>query len=53
MARNHWVALERFNALPQAELKRLIKDSYEMIKAKLPRKVQTQFDPPDPRNDRK
>ncbi len=44
MARNKWVALEQFNALPQAELKRLIKDSYEMVKAKLPKKVRTQLE---------
>lgn len=39
MARNHWVALKSYGALPQAELKRLVKNSYEMIKAKLPKKV--------------
>jgi predicted DNA-binding protein (MmcQ/YjbR family) len=44
MARNKWVALEHFNALPQAELKRLIKDSYEMVKAKLPKKLRAQLD---------
>lgn len=38
-ARYHWVALTSFDALPRAELKRLIKDSYEMVKAKLPKKV--------------
>lgn len=39
MARNHWVALKNYGALPQAELKRLVKNSYEMVKAKLPKKV--------------
>ena len=43
VARYHWVALVRVNVLPQAELKRLIKDSYEMVKAKLPKKVLTQL----------
>ncbi len=38
-ARNHWVALTSFDVLAKAELKRLIKDSYEMVKAKLPKKV--------------
>ncbi len=39
VARYHWVALKSFDALPQAELKRLIRDSYEMVKSKLPKKV--------------
>src|SRR5258708_1944247 len=39
VARYHWVALERFNALKDAELKTLLKNSYEMVLAKLPRKV--------------
>jgi predicted DNA-binding protein (MmcQ/YjbR family) len=39
MARNHWVMLESLDALPLAELKRRIKDSYQMVAAKLPRKV--------------
>ena len=38
-ARNHWVALETFDALSTKELKPLIKNSYEMILAKLPKKV--------------
>jgi predicted DNA-binding protein (MmcQ/YjbR family) len=44
MARNHWVALKSYGALPQAELKRLVKDSYEMIKGKLPKKVLAELD---------
>ncbi len=39
VARYHWVSLKSFDALPQAELKRLIKDSYEMVKSKLPKKL--------------
>lgn len=39
VARYHWVSLKSFGALPQAELKRLVKDSYEMVKRKLPKKV--------------
>ncbi len=31
--------LESLDALPRAELKRLIKDSYAMVAAKLPKKV--------------
>src|SRR6266571_9209762 len=39
VARYHWVALERFDALKDSELKSLIKNSYEMVLAKLPRKI--------------
>jgi predicted DNA-binding protein (MmcQ/YjbR family) len=40
MARNKWVSLQRFDALSESELKSLIKNSYEMVLAKLPKKVQ-------------
>src|SRR2546425_2434245 len=43
VARYHWVALERFNALKHAELKSLIRNSYDMVLAKLPRKVTDKF----------
>jgi len=39
VARYHWVALERFNALSEKELKALLRDSYEQVRAKLPKKV--------------
>jgi predicted DNA-binding protein (MmcQ/YjbR family) len=39
LARNKWVMLENLDVLPRAELKRLIKDSYMMVAAKLPKKV--------------
>ncbi|MGH9934963.1 MAG: MmcQ/YjbR family DNA-binding protein [Blastocatellia bacterium] len=42
-ARYHWVAVQRPGALSQAEIKRLIKDSYEMVKAKLPKKTRAQL----------
>jgi len=38
-ARYHWVAVQKPGALKQAEIKRLIKDSYEMAPAKLPKKT--------------
>jgi len=41
MARNHWVLLERLDALPRAELKRRIRDSYGLVAARLPKKVRT------------
>jgi predicted DNA-binding protein (MmcQ/YjbR family) len=43
MARNHWVMLESLDALPSAELKRLIKDSYTMVAAKLPKKLRAEL----------
>jgi predicted DNA-binding protein (MmcQ/YjbR family) len=44
MARNHWVAMLDMNALRQPEMKELIKESYRMILAKLPKKTQTKLD---------
>ena len=44
LARNHWVALESPDALPRAELKRLIKDSYDMVAAKLSKKVRVKLE---------
>ena len=46
VARYHWVSLKRFDALPQAELKRLVKDSYEMVKVKLPKKALAELEAP-------
>ncbi len=43
-ARYHWVALERFDALEDAEIKRLIGTSYEMVFAKLPKKIKGQLE---------
>ena len=43
LARNNWVMLESLDALPRAELKRLIKDSYAMVAAKLPKKVRAEL----------
>jgi predicted DNA-binding protein (MmcQ/YjbR family) len=42
-ARYHWVAVQKPGALKQAEVKRLIKDSYGMVKAKLPKKTQARL----------
>ena len=39
MARNKWAALERFDVLPDRELKALLRNSYEMVLNKLPKKV--------------
>jgi predicted DNA-binding protein (MmcQ/YjbR family) len=43
LARAQWVALEAFDALPAAELERLIRDAYGLIFAKLPRKTQAEL----------
>lgn len=39
VARYHWVALERYDALPERELKELLNTAYELIRDKLPKKV--------------
>jgi len=39
-ARHHWIALEREDALPAAEIRRLIGESYELVLGKLPKKAQ-------------
>jgi len=39
LARASWVAVEDFAALPAAELDRLIRESYALIVAALPKKV--------------
>lgn len=43
LARNHWVLVERLDGVPRAELKRLIKDSYDMIAAKLPKRTKREL----------
>lgn len=51
-ARNHWVALEREDALPRAEIKRLIRQSYDLVIAKLPKKKQAELAKPVKKNSR-
>jgi predicted DNA-binding protein (MmcQ/YjbR family) len=43
LARNKWVLLKTLDVLPRAELKRLIKDSYTMVAAKLPKKARAEL----------
>ncbi len=45
-ARMHWVALEREEALPRAEIKRLIRQSYDLVIAKLAKKTQAELAKP-------
>lgn len=46
VARYHWVALERFDALPEPELKELLRNAYQLIIEKLPRKSRAQLESP-------
>jgi predicted DNA-binding protein (MmcQ/YjbR family) len=39
LARNHWVALTEIEALRQYEIRSLIRDSYDLVMAKLPKKT--------------
>jgi predicted DNA-binding protein (MmcQ/YjbR family) len=40
LAKAKWVGLESRDALGSSELEQLLRDSYELIRAKLPRKIQ-------------
>jgi predicted DNA-binding protein (MmcQ/YjbR family) len=43
VARYHWVALENLNALPARELKELLKNAYQLVHDKLPKKVREEL----------
>jgi predicted DNA-binding protein (MmcQ/YjbR family) len=43
LARAHWVALESEAALPRSEAKRLLRESYGLVLAKLPKKTQAEL----------
>lgn len=43
MAKNKWVALEELDVLPAEELKRLLRMSYELVFARLPKKTQAEL----------
>jgi predicted DNA-binding protein (MmcQ/YjbR family) len=42
-ARMHWVALETADALSRSEIKRLVKISYDLVFAKLPKRTQAEL----------
>ena len=44
VAKYHWVALERFNALSEKELKALLRIAYDLVFEKLPKKVKSGLD---------
>jgi predicted DNA-binding protein (MmcQ/YjbR family) len=48
VARYHWVALERFDALPERELKQLLRIAYELVHEKLPAKIKRQLETKTP-----
>jgi len=39
LARAKWISLESSDALPDAEISQLLRESYELVLAKLPRKI--------------
>jgi predicted DNA-binding protein (MmcQ/YjbR family) len=43
LARAQWVALETRDALPQDELARLLRESYDLVFAKLPKRTREAF----------
>ncbi|MDQ2921715.1 MAG: MmcQ/YjbR family DNA-binding protein [Acidobacteriota bacterium] len=44
VARYHWVALERFNAMSEKELKTLLRNAYDLVFEKLPKKTKAELD---------
>jgi predicted DNA-binding protein (MmcQ/YjbR family) len=46
VARYHWVALETFDALSEKELKALLRNSYDLVFEKLPKKLKSSLDEP-------
>jgi predicted DNA-binding protein (MmcQ/YjbR family) len=43
-ARYHWVALQRFNVLSEKELKALLRNAYELVLAKLPKRTRARLE---------
>lgn len=39
VARYHWVAFERFDAVPELQLKELLRNAYQLVLEKLPPKI--------------
>jgi predicted DNA-binding protein (MmcQ/YjbR family) len=46
LARNHWISLETAGALSVPETKRLLRESYDLVFAKLPKKIQAELSGP-------
>ena len=45
VARDHWVAFERFDVLPDREVKELLTKAYELVRDKLPKKLKDSLEP--------
>jgi predicted DNA-binding protein (MmcQ/YjbR family) len=41
LARAHWVALERYDALSDAEFRRLLRQAYELVLEKMPKRARS------------
>jgi predicted DNA-binding protein (MmcQ/YjbR family) len=48
VARYHWVAFERFDVLPDRELKELLTNAYQLVRDKLPKKIKDSLGTPEP-----
>jgi len=46
MARNHWVAIQEMDALRRPDMEALIRNSYQLVRDKLPKKTQAALDVP-------
>ena len=44
VARYHWVALQRFNAVGEKELKALLSNAYDLVLAKLPKRARAELE---------
>jgi predicted DNA-binding protein (MmcQ/YjbR family) len=45
LARAHWITLQRRDALPAAELRPLLRHAYELVRARLPKRLQRELAP--------
>ena len=45
VARYHWVGFERFDAVPDGELKELLTTAYQLVRDKLPKKIKDSLEP--------
>lgn len=46
LARAQWIALETKDAMPRAEIERRLREAYEIVLAKLPKKARNELDSP-------
>src|SRR5262249_7395256 len=52
-ARYHWVALQRFDALKDRDLKPLLRTAYDLVLEKLPKRARSELEKPAPVKARK